>query len=185
MLQTEVRGESVWKTQKTGDRATQKKPTHSSYCYRFKWLFNEVQNDRHVDPMLWQRELFLVLKIDSGRLRGGEGGVDFHHGGQFKAPVTLQFEWLGKWKRWSELERLGDARTREDRQNTPEWQPQVVWHECLTQLRNKAAKQSRNRAPKQHQLFAPPPIPVHFMFFCFGSSALAGIFRTLATVLLL
>lgn len=45
--------------------------------------------------MLWQGELFLVLKIDSGRLGGGEGGVVFppwQGGGGFKAPVTLQLE---------------------------------------------------------------------------------------------
>lgn len=42
--------------------------------------------------MLWQGELFLVLKVDSGRLGGGEGGVVFHHWGGFKALVTLQFE---------------------------------------------------------------------------------------------
>lgn len=44
--------------------------------------------------MLWQGELFLVLKIDGGRLVGSqEGGVDFHRGG-FEAPMTLQLREL-------------------------------------------------------------------------------------------
>lgn len=117
---------------------------------------------------------------------GGSEGVKevsfFHRvGGGFKAPVTLQFKWLGKWKRWSEL----DARTREDWQNTHGWRPQVVWLECLTQLRNKAAKQSRNRAREQHQLFSFFPPPSSFHVFMVFSSALPSIFRTPATELLL
>lgn len=52
--------------------------------------------------MLWQRELFLVLKIDGGRLEGSrEGGcVDFRG---VTALMTLQFERIGKSRRRREL----------------------------------------------------------------------------------
>lgn len=51
---------------------------------------NEVQHDRHVDPMLWCGESFLVLKIDGARLGGGSReGVYFsavgYCGGELKS----------------------------------------------------------------------------------------------------
>lgn len=67
--------------------------TSCSWSYWLSDSFNEVQTDRHGDPMLWQEELFLALKIDGGRLGGSrEVGVDFHRGGGVEAPLTLQFE---------------------------------------------------------------------------------------------
>lgn len=46
--------------------------------------------------MLWQGELFLVLKIDGGRLGGSREGVSISPVGGFKAPMTLQFERIGE-----------------------------------------------------------------------------------------
>lgn len=90
--------------------------------------------------MLWQGELFLVLKIDGGRLGGSrEGEVSISPVGGFKAPMTLQFERISEWRRRRELK--GETHTRRQIEKTQE-----VAEGWVTWVPNKT-KQNKTKNP--------------------------------------